>query len=64
MTPGSFHIAQVNLSLPLAVPVLGDDRLIVNLSVWESIEQPAAFVYRSAAGAPPRVRSRCRQARW
>jgi hypothetical protein len=24
-TPGSFHIAQVNLSLPLAVRVLGDD---------------------------------------
>ncbi|MGZ4168501.1 MAG: DUF3291 domain-containing protein [Solirubrobacteraceae bacterium] len=87
MTRSEFHIAQVNVGLPVApvdspplaefvalldpvnaladrapgfvwrlqteegnatsVPVLGDDRLIVNMSVWESIEQLADFVYRS-----------------
>lgn len=84
---GEFHIAQVNIGLPVApvdtpalaefmalldpvnaiadrapgfvwrlqaedgnatsIPVLGDDRLIVNMSVWESIDQLADFVYRS-----------------
>lgn len=84
---GHFHIAQVNIGLPVApvdtpalaefmamldpvnaiadeapgfvwrlqtedgnatsIPVLGDDRLIVNMSVWASIDQLAEFVYRS-----------------
>jgi hypothetical protein len=30
-----------------SIPVLGDDRLIVNMSVWASIDQLADFVYRS-----------------
>ena len=86
---GGYHIAQVNVSLPLeplesdrlapfvaaldpvnavadtapgfvwrlqtedgnatAVKVLGDDRLIVNLTVWESVEALGDFVFRSAA---------------
>jgi hypothetical protein len=84
-----FHIAQVNIGLPVApvdspalaefmasldpvnavadrapgfvwrlqseegnatsIPVLGDDRLIINMSVWESIDHLAEFVYRSGA---------------
>jgi hypothetical protein len=87
MAAGRFHVAQVNIGLPVApvdspalaefmasldpvnavadqapgfvwrlqteegnatsIPVLGDDRLIVNMSVWESIDQLAGFVYRS-----------------
>ncbi len=31
-----------------AIRAFGDDRLIVNMSVWESIDDLAAFVYRSA----------------
>jgi uncharacterized protein DUF3291 len=93
---GPFHIAQVNIGLPVApvgtsalaefmalldpvnaiadaspgfvwrlqteegnatsIPVLGDDRLIVNLSVWESIDQLADFVYRSGHVAVMRRR--------
>jgi hypothetical protein len=30
-----------------SIPVLGDDRLIINMSVWESIDRLAEFVYRS-----------------
>ncbi len=30
-----------------SIPVLGDDRLIVNMSVWESVDRLAEFVYRS-----------------
>ncbi len=91
-----FHIAQVNVGLPVApvdtpalaefmallepinaiadkapgfvwrlqtedgnatsIPVLGDDRLIVNMSVWESIDQLGAFVYRSGHVAVMRRR--------
>jgi hypothetical protein len=29
-----------------SIPVLGDDRLIVNMSVWESIDHLTQFVYR------------------
>jgi hypothetical protein len=87
MSAGRFHIAQVNIGLPVApvdspalaefmallgpvnavadqapgfvwrlqteegnatsIPVLGDERLIVNMSVWESIDRLADFVYRS-----------------
>jgi Domain of unknown function (DUF3291) len=32
----------------LAVRAFDDDRIIVNLSVWESIDHLATFVYRSA----------------
>ena len=86
---GGYHIAQVNVSLPLeplesdrlapfvaaldpvnavadtapgfvwrlqtedgnatAVRVLGDDRLIVNLTVWESIDALGDFVFRGGA---------------
>jgi hypothetical protein len=92
----AFHIAQVNIGLPVApveapqlaefmalldpvnaladeapgfvwrlqtdegnatsIPVLGDDRLIVNMSVWESIDQLADFVYRSGHVAAMRRR--------
>jgi Domain of unknown function (DUF3291) len=30
-----------------SIPVLGDDRLIVNMSVWETIDHLADYVYRS-----------------
>jgi hypothetical protein len=89
MASHGWHLAQVNVSLPLeplesqrlapfvaalepvnaageaapgfiwrlqtedgnatAVRVLGDDRLIVNLTVWESIEALGDFVFRGAA---------------
>jgi hypothetical protein len=39
-----------------SIPVLGDDRLIVNMSVWESIDQLAEFVYRSGHVAVMRRR--------
>ena len=39
-----------------SIPVLGDDRLIVNMSVWESIDQLADFVYRSGHVAVMRRR--------
>ncbi len=89
MASSDYHIAQVNVSLPVepldsqrlasfvaaldpvnavadsapgfvwrlqtedgnatAVRVLGDDRLIVNLTVWESVEALGDFVFRTAA---------------
>lgn len=92
----SFHIAEVNIALPVApvdtpalaefmalldpvnaiadeargfvwrlqseegnatsIPVLDDDRLIINMSVWESIDDLAAFVYRSGHVAVMRRR--------
>ncbi len=39
-----------------SIPVLGDERLIVNMSVWESIDQLAEFVYRSGHVAVMRRR--------
>lgn len=39
-----------------SIPVLGDDRLIVNMSVWASIDQLADFVYRSGHVAVMRRR--------
>ena len=93
---GAFHVAQVNIGLPVApvdtpvlaefmalldpinaiadeapgfvwrlqtsegnatsIPVLDDDRLIVNMSVWESIDQLGEFVYRSGHVAVMRRR--------
>ena len=89
MAPRGWHIAQINVSLPLeplesqrlapfvaaldpvnavgeaapgfvwrlqtedgnatAVRVFDDDRLIVNLTVWESVEALGEFVFRSSA---------------
>ncbi len=89
MASGGYHIAQVNVSLPLeplesdrlapfvaaldpvnavadtapgfvwrlqtedgnatAVRVLGDDRLIVNLTVWASVEALGDFAFRGGA---------------
>ena len=39
-----------------AITVLGDDRLIVNMSVWETIDQLGDFVYRSGHVAVMRRR--------
>jgi Domain of unknown function (DUF3291) len=39
-----------------SIPVLGDARLIVNMSVWESIDRLADFVYRSGHVAVMRRR--------
>jgi uncharacterized protein DUF3291 len=96
MGTGAFHIAEVNIALPVApvdtpalaefmalldpvnamadrapgfvwrlqteegnataITVLGDDRLIVNMSVWETIDQLGDFVYRSGHVAVMRRR--------
>ena len=45
--PGFVWRLQTEEGNATAIPVLGDDRLIVNMSVWESIDQLADFVYRS-----------------
>jgi hypothetical protein len=46
-SPGFVWRLQTEEGNATAIPVLGDDRLIVNMSVWESIDQLAEFVYRS-----------------
>lgn len=54
--PGFVWRLQTDEGNATAIPVLGDDRLIVNLSVWESIDHLAAFVYRSGHVAAMRRR--------
>lgn len=46
-TPGFVWRLQTEAGSALAVRAFDNDRIIVNLSVWESIDQLAAFVYRS-----------------
>jgi heme-degrading monooxygenase HmoA len=46
--PGFVWRLQTEDGNATAIRVLDDDRLIVNMSVWESVEALAAFVYRSA----------------
>ena len=45
--PGFVWRLQTEDGSALAVRGFDNDRMIVNLSVWESIDQLAAFVYRS-----------------
>lgn len=45
--PGFVWRLQTEEGNATSIPVLGDARLIVNMSVWESIDQLADFVYRS-----------------
>jgi Domain of unknown function (DUF3291) len=46
--PGFVWRLQTEDGNATAIRVLDDDRLIVNMSVWESVEALGAFVYRSA----------------
>ena len=46
-SPGFVWRLQTEEGNATSIPVLGDDRLIVNMSVWESIDLLAEFVYRS-----------------
>ncbi|MGH2895530.1 MAG: DUF3291 domain-containing protein [Solirubrobacteraceae bacterium] len=54
--PGFVWRLQTEEGNATSIPVLGDDRLIVNMSVWESIDQLAEFVYRSGHVAVMRRR--------
>ena len=54
--PGFVWRLQTEDGNATSIPVLGDDRLIVNMSVWESIDQLADFVYRSGHVAVMRRR--------
>jgi Domain of unknown function (DUF3291) len=45
-SPGFVWRLQSEEGNATSIPVLGDDRLIVNMSVWESIDHLAQFVYR------------------
>lgn len=45
--PGFVWRLQTEDGNATSIPVLGDDRLIVNMSVWESIDHLGDFVYRS-----------------
>ena len=46
-TPGFVWRLQTDDGNATAIRPFEDDRMIVNLSVWESIDDLAAFVYRS-----------------
>jgi hypothetical protein len=46
--PGFVWRLQTEDGNATAIRVLDDDRLIVNMSVWESVEALGAFVFRSA----------------
>jgi hypothetical protein len=54
--PGFVWRLQTEEGNATSIAVLGDDRLIVNMSVWESIDQLADFVYRSGHVAVMRRR--------
>jgi hypothetical protein len=47
-SPGFVWRLQTEDGDATAVRGFGDDRLIVNMSVWESVDALAAFVYRGA----------------
>ena len=55
-SPGFVWRLQTEAGNATSIPVLGDDRLIVNMSVWASIDQLADFVYRSGHVAVMRRR--------
>jgi hypothetical protein len=46
-SPGFVWRLQTEDGDSTAIRAFGDDRIIVNMSVWESVEALAAFVYRS-----------------
>jgi hypothetical protein len=46
-SPGFVWRLQTEEGNATSIPVFGDDRLIVNMSVWESIDLLVDFVYRS-----------------
>jgi hypothetical protein len=54
--PGFVWRLQTEAGNATSIPVLGDERLIVNMSVWASIDQLADFVYRSGHVAVMRRR--------
>ncbi len=54
--PGFVWRLQTEDGNATSIPVLGDARLIVNMSVWASIDELAAFVYRSGHVAVMRRR--------
>lgn len=46
--PGSFGAVQTEDGNATAIRAFGDDRLIINMSVWSSLEALGEFVYRSS----------------
>lgn len=54
--PGFVWRLQTEDGNATSIPVLGDERLIVNMSVWASIDRLADFVYRSGHVAVMRRR--------
>lgn len=54
--PGFVWRLQTDEGNATSISVLGNERLIVNMSVWESIDQLADFVYRSGHVAVMRRR--------
>jgi Domain of unknown function (DUF3291) len=56
-TPGFVWRLQTEEGNAMAIrPFDGDERMAINLSVWESLESLQQFVYRSAHAAPLRDR--------
>ncbi len=56
-TPGFVWRLQTEQGNAMAIrPFAGDERMAINVSVWESIEALQQFVYRSAHAAPLRDR--------
>lgn len=47
-SPGFVWRLQTDAGNATALRIFGDDRLMVNMSVWESLDALADFVYRSA----------------
>jgi hypothetical protein len=47
-SPGFVWRLQTDEGNATSIPILGDERLIVNMSVWESVDRLADFVYRSS----------------
>jgi hypothetical protein len=54
--PGFVWRLQTGEGNATSIPVLGDERLIINMSVWESIDHLTDFVYRSGHVAVMRRR--------
>lgn len=55
-SPGFVWRLQTDEGNATAVHVYEDDRILLNLSVWESVEALHAYVYRSAHAQPLRDR--------
>jgi hypothetical protein len=57
-SPGFVWRLQTEAGNATALRIFGDDRLLVNMSVWESLDALADFVYRSAHAGVLRQRRR------